>query len=124
MGCAELMLALYLDMCYDSLGDISAALTTSQEHIELVRNDFKLVFKDIMDRDHFEDTTYFRDPITTNLNSFRGARVMMLWQLGSVAHPALRLAVPETFLSHPWTHVSLSPTFFPAAWTAYRVIHV
>lgn len=44
-----------------------------QEHIELVRDDFKLVFKDIMDRDHFEDKVYFRDPITTNLNSFRGA---------------------------------------------------
>ena len=38
-----------------------------------MRDDFKLVFKDIMDRDHFEDKVYFRDPITTNLNSFRGA---------------------------------------------------
>ena len=37
-----------------------------------MRNDFKLVFKDIMDRRHFEDKVYFRDPITTNLNSFRG----------------------------------------------------
>lgn len=42
-----------------------------REHIEMVKADFPLVFKDIMDRDHFEDTMYFRDPITTNFNSFR-----------------------------------------------------
>ncbi|KAK9804190.1 hypothetical protein WJX72_000175 [[Myrmecia] bisecta] len=42
-----------------------------EEHIEMVRTDFKLVFKDIMDRDHFEDKIYFRDPIT-NVSFFRG----------------------------------------------------
>ena len=30
-----------------------------------------LVFKDILDRNHFNDKLYFRDPLTTNLNSFR-----------------------------------------------------
>lgn len=43
-----------------------------REHIEIVRSDFQRVFKDIMDRDHFEDKIYFRDPISNNLNSFRG----------------------------------------------------
>ena len=45
----------------------------AQEHIEVVRQDFRLIFKDIMDKDHFESKIYFRDPMTTNLNSFRGA---------------------------------------------------
>lgn len=38
-----------------------------------MRSDFRLVFKDILDRQHFEDKIFFRDPITTNFNSFRGA---------------------------------------------------
>ncbi len=31
-----------------------------------------------MDKDHFESKIYFRDPMTTNLNSFRGARRSLL----------------------------------------------
>lgn len=46
----------------------------AQEHIEVVKQDFRLIFKDIMDKDHFESNIYFRDPMTTNLNSFRGGR--------------------------------------------------
>jgi hypothetical protein len=42
-----------------------------QEHIEVVKQNFRLIFKDIMDKDHFESKIYFRDPMTTNLNSFR-----------------------------------------------------
>jgi hypothetical protein len=42
-----------------------------EEHMEMVRKEFRFVFKNIMDRDHFEDKIYFRDPITTNVNSFR-----------------------------------------------------
>ena len=47
--------------------------SAAQEHIEIVKQDFRLIFKDIMDKDHFESKIYFRDPMTTNLNSFRGA---------------------------------------------------
>ncbi len=50
--------------------------------METIRKEFRFVFKNIMDRDHFEDNIYFRDPITTNLNSFRGAlcqSVLALW---------------------------------------------
>lgn len=42
-----------------------------QEHIGLVRSDFQYVFKDIMDKDHFEGKIYFRDPIT-KVSFFRG----------------------------------------------------
>lgn len=48
-----------------------------QEHIDLVRKDFRLVFKDILDRQHFEDKIFFRDPITTNFNSFRVYQVVI-----------------------------------------------
>lgn len=50
--------------------------------METIRKEFRFVFKNIMDRDHFEDNIYFRDPITTNLNSFRGAfcqSALALW---------------------------------------------
>lgn len=45
----------------------------AQEHIETVKQHLPLVFKNILDREHFEDKLYFRDPLTTNLNSFRCA---------------------------------------------------
>jgi hypothetical protein len=50
----------------------------AQEHIEIVKKDFRLIFKDIMDKDHFESNIYFRDPMTTNLNFFRGAHHCLL----------------------------------------------
>jgi hypothetical protein len=43
-----------------------------QEHIDLVRSDFQFVFKDIMDRDHFEDDIFFSDPVS-KFTFFRGA---------------------------------------------------
>ena len=42
-----------------------------QEHIDLVRSEFKYVFKNILDKDHFEGKIYFRDPIT-RVSFFRG----------------------------------------------------
>jgi len=78
-----------------------------QEHIELVRDDFKLVFKDIMDRDHFEDKVYFRDPITTNLNSFRGALLTLDSQCPLQrghrrdAHPVMHRVLDHHYLGGP-----------------------
>ena len=37
----------------------------------MVRSDFKYVFKDIMDRQHFEDNMFFSDPIS-RVTFFRG----------------------------------------------------
>ena len=35
-------------------------LMPTQEHIELARTDFPLVFKDILDKQHFESNMFFR----------------------------------------------------------------
>ena len=35
-----------------------------QEHIDVVRREFRFVFKNILDKEHFEGRVYFRDPIT------------------------------------------------------------
>lgn len=42
-----------------------------QEHIDLVKSDFRFVFKDIMDLDHFEQNMFFSDPIS-KFTFFRG----------------------------------------------------
>ena len=42
-----------------------------QEHIDLVKSDFRFVFKDIMDLDHFERNMFFSDPIS-KFTFFRG----------------------------------------------------
>ena len=42
-----------------------------QDHIDLVRSEFRFVFKNILDKEHFEGKIYFRDPIT-KVSIFRG----------------------------------------------------
>ena len=54
-----------------------------------MKQDFRLIFKDIMDKDHFESKIYFRDPMTTNLNSFRGARRRLLPPCPPLSPPAV-----------------------------------
>jgi hypothetical protein len=50
----------------------SSLQSLPQEHIDLARADFPLVFKDILDLDHFERNMFFSDPIS-RFTFFRGA---------------------------------------------------
>ena len=45
-----------------TLGDIDMHVGRLQEHIDLAKADFPLVFKDILDLDHFERNMFFLGP--------------------------------------------------------------
>ena len=65
-----------------------------QEHIDLVCSEFKYVFKNILDKDHFEGKIYFRDPIT-NVSFFRGKDCLkqVIMRRSSLATGLLRVQI-------------------------------